>query len=95
MLTNLDDMLAIHDDKREALTRFGRRAPSLHLIGFSRRSHGITFSPVLGLACRGGRAAVAEAHLRELDGLADLMMQATLMAAGYHRHDRAHGGGDG
>src|ERR687893_3267022 len=34
------------------------------------------------------RRAVAEAHLRELEGLADLMMKATLLAAGYHRHDR-------
>ncbi len=34
------------------------------------------------------RRAVAEAHLRDLDGLADLMMKATLLAAGFHRHDR-------
>ncbi len=34
------------------------------------------------------RRAVAEAHLGELEGLADLMTRATLMAAGYHKHDR-------
>ena len=34
-----------------------------------------------------GRAA-AEARLRELDELSDLMTRATLLAAGYHRHDR-------
>src|ERR687893_605080 len=56
------------------------------LLDEQRRSERLARS--LAWRAEEARRAVAEAHLRELDGLADLMMKATLLAAGYHRHDR-------
>ena len=64
----------------------GEAAQLAALLDERRRSERLARS--LAWRAEEARRAVAEAHLRELDGLADLMMKATLLAAGYHRHDR-------